>query len=542
MTLASPFPLTPDVLVIGAGVAGLLCALEAANRGLTVIVAFKTSHAKNCNSSYAQGGIAASLSWNTADSLTQHIQDTLNAGATLCDPVAVEAILSRGEAAIQRLITYGVSFDKAVDGQLALAKEAAHTHPRILHVDGDQTGIGILKVLIDHAKKHPNITALPHHQLVDIHTAELGVKIRGGSLTSHYASDSERINRSTSSVVGASLWNHPNEKAVSIQTPNVVLATGGYAGVYPNSTNPSSSRGDVLYLAHQAGANAENLHLIQFHPTGFMHEGHVRFLVSEALRGEGGRLINCKGEAFAPNYHPDGELAPRDVVARANDTEMHRTDHPCVYLDMTHLDKAYLQQRFPTIYGMAVDYGIDMATDPLPVAPAAHYCMGGIKTSPMGKTAVAGLFAVGEAASTGLHGANRLASNSLLECAVMGLGVVDDLVEAPTHPAILPLLLMSRANAEAVKHLEKVQATLTSIMHTSLGLRRSVQGLSEAKVALGNMASEMNPYSYTLEKRDVAATYFLVEQAINHALEMPYSCGAHYLEEPLESKTCSPTL
>jgi L-aspartate oxidase len=515
-----PSFLTTDVLVIGAGVAGLLCALEAAEKGLNVAIAFKTSHAKNCNTAYAQGGIAAALSWNTPDSLAQHVQDTLNAGATLCDPGAVEGILSRGEVAIQRLITYGVQFDTGVNGKLALSREAAHTHPRILHVDGDQTGIGILKVLIDHVKSHPNITALPHHQLVDLHTGKVA----------DIPKEDPSTTVGTTSVTGATLWNHQNARIVTLHAPNVVLATGGYAGVFPNSTNPSSSRGDVLYLASQTGAQVENLHLVQFHPTGFMHEGHIRFLVSEALRGEGGRLVNCHGEAFATRYHPDGELAPRDVVARANDAEMQRTQHPCVYLDMTHLEKVYLQHRFPAIYGMALDYGVDMANTPLPVAPAAHYCMGGIKTSPMGATAVAGLFAIGEAASTGLHGANRLASNSLLECAAMGLGVVEHLLPTRGLPTSLPRLLITRADAIMQASLEDVQHQLVSIMHHALGLRRTEGGLRAATHRLATLSTEINPFSNILEKRDVAATYFLVEQAVHHALAMPYSCGAHYME------------
>jgi L-aspartate oxidase len=503
-----PQSLQGDVLVVGAGLAGLVAALQSAEAGKQVLLAFKPKDVMASNSAYAQGGIAAYVAWNTADSLEAHVQDTLDAGAGYNNEDVVRLVLNEGNEAIESLIHWGVRFDEGEAGQLALTREGAHSQRRILHVNGDQTGIGVILPLIQRVKENPNIRVLPHHALQALHQHEAGF------------------------ITGATLWDARQQVFRLIKTPNVVLATGGYAGLFLHATNTTVEGVLPLILADHAGARLKDLHLVQFHPTAFLFEGDVGFLVSEALRGEGGRLLNHKGERFLSDIHPLAELAPRDVVARAIADEMRRTAHPNVYLDMTHHPKAFLERRFPYIFKQALHYGVDMSKNPLPVAPAAHYCMGGIESSWQGKTAVSGLFAIGESSCTGLHGANRLASNSLLECVVMGKQVVSCLkpphlpapfvwdasfYKAPLPPATYEAFLQS----------------LKRLLWEHLGLHRrpsDYQTLRHALIDLKSTYGSEAPFH---------AFYRLVESALSHAEAMPFACGSHFVD--LKGKPLSTT-
>ena len=479
-----------DLLIIGAGLAGLTAALTAAESGLKVLLAFKPKDATESNSAYAQGGIAAYVEWNTPDSLEQHVQDTLEAGAGYNNEVVVRHILAEGNDAIKTLMRYGVAFDLDPEGVPALTQEGAHSQRRILHVNGDQTGVGIVTPLIERVKATSNIQILPFHALEALHQGK------------HHA------------IVGATLYDSKQAQKRYIHTSNVVLATGGYAGIYLHATNTATDGVQALFLAHQAGATLKDLHLVQFHPTAFVTEGQVRFLASESLRGEGALLVNADGQRFMEAVHPLGELAPRDVVARAIASEMLRTKHPCVYLDMRHRSQAFLEHRFPNIYRTALVSGIDMAKDLLPVAPAAHYCMGGIDATWQGETAISGLFAIGEASCTGLHGANRLASNSLLECVVMGRNVVEVLKKTPPPNTMLSCTVALQSKDAGFLNKIKI------LMWQYLGLQRSQVGYDALRLEIDTL-EDLYPQEEAL--------IFLMKTALSHAQNMPRSCGSHHI-------------
>ena len=506
MVMSSPFlenlpTFKTDVLIIGAGLAGLITALEAEAAGFDVTLAFQAKNSFTSNSAYAQGGIASFLQWNAQDSLEAHVQDTLIAGAGYNDESAVRDILLQGGRAIETLMRYGVRFDQDDDQHPALTREGGHSHRRILHVHGDQTGLGILTPLIERVKRSTRIRILSQHRLQALHQGENG------------------------QIVGASLYHRPHHTLQGVESSQVVLATGGYAGMYRYATHSALEGADALYLAHQAGARLQDLHLVQFHPTAFMKDGNIQFLVSESLRGEGGILLNTQGHRLMEGVHPLGDLAPRDVVARAIDAEMRRTDHPSVYLDMRSHPQTFLSQRFPYIYRRALEAGVNMACDLLPVAPAAHYCMGGIHTTPKGQSSVAGLFAIGEARRTGLHGANRLASNSLLECVVMGLNVVDAFTIQPSARIEQTLQLPFSKTPSSLQH-EKTLTDLKSLMWQYLGLQRDSEAypLFQKKLEMLENANKQDASFKSL--------YFVAKTALAHAEAMPISCGSHFVKVP----------
>src|SRR5215210_4779074 len=344
-----------DFIVVGSGIAGLRAAVELAGAGARVTVLTKDRREES-NTEYAQGGVAVALS--EEDEVSLHEEDTLAAGAGLCDERAVEALVGEGPRYIQELIEWGAEFDRE-GGRLLFTREAAHSRPRILHAQGDATGHEIAR---DPLVRAPRV-----------------LFARG-----------------------------------------VVLATGGAGALYLHTTNPAVATGDGMAMAYRAGAELSDMEFVQFHPTALNLEEAPRFLLSEALRGEGGVLRNSSGRRFMPRYHDAAELAPRDVVTRSIVAEMGRTATRTVFLDMTAFDAAHLRRRFPKIYRTCMQYGLDLAREPIPVGPAAHYVMGGVRTDLEGRTTLPGLYAAGEAAFTGVHGANRLASNSLLEGLVFG--------------------------------------------------------------------------------------------------------------------------
>ena len=396
--------MNPEFLVIGAGVAGLRAAIELAEAGPVLVVA--KDSLRESSSEYAQGGIAVALSDD--DEVELHEQDTLYAGDGLCNRAAVRTLVEEGPAAIQQLIEWGAAFDRSGAG-LAFTREAAHSRSRILHAHGDSTGREIARTLYRKACSLPNVS------------------FRSYSATTDLLLDN--------GVVGALLYDAASRTTTAIHARAVLLATGGLGRIFLNTTNPDVATGDGVAMAFRAGAEISDIEFVQFHPTALFVEGAPCFLLSEALRGEGGALRNLAGEAFMSRYHPLKELAPRDVVARAIVTEMARTGASHVWLDLRDMNGEFLRERFPRIYQTCLQYGVDITSQPAPVRPAAHYAMGGVRTDLEGRAALPRLFAAGEVAATGVHGANRLASNSLLEGVVFGVRAGRAMRETGSAPA-----------------------------------------------------------------------------------------------------------
>ncbi|SPF38539.1 L-aspartate oxidase 1 [Syntrophobacter sp. SbD1] len=391
-----------DYLVIGSGIAGLTFALKAARSGSVAIVTKKDRLETNTN--YAQGGIACVVGQD--DSFDLHVQDTLEAGDGLCHPEVVDFVVKTGPDRIGDLLALGVAFNRGAEpNSFDLGREGGHSRNRILHAQ-DMTGRAVEKVLIAAAESDPNIVIFENHMVLDLIVQQQSMK--AGSLDL-YQKDICR---------GAYILDIAGEQIHTFVANSVLLCTGGAGKVYLYTSNPDVATGDGLAIAYRAGARLANLEFVQFHPTCLYHPTAKNFLISEAVRGEGGRLIDRRGRAFMEKYHPLGDLAFRDIVARAIDTEMKRTGDDCVFLDISHKGGEFLKERFPNILQKCLSLGIDITKDPIPVVPAAHYMCGGIITNAAGRTTIQNLYAIGECACTGLHGANRLASNSLLEAMV----------------------------------------------------------------------------------------------------------------------------
>ncbi|MBD2109887.1 L-aspartate oxidase [Nodosilinea sp. FACHB-13] len=462
-----------DVLVIGGGAAGLYSALSIPPQWRIGLVTKDTLSISA--SDWAQGGIAAAIGVDDAVSL--HVADTLVAGAGLCDPQSVEHLASKAAPCIQRLVDLGVAFDRT-EGQLAMTLEAAHSRRRVLHA-ADTTGRAIVSILAEAVLQRPNITVFESAFALDLWMVEGRCR---GALVAH----SQQLQ-----------W---------LSAQATVLATGGGGQVYAQTTNPTASTGDGVAMAWRAGAQLRDLEFVQFHPTSLAEPGAPPFLISEAVRGEGAHLVDRQGYRFAFDYHPDGELAPRDVVSRAIFHHLQKTGDNRVWLDMRPIPPDRLQYRFPNILQVCRTWGIDPLTDPVPVSPAAHYWMGGITTDLRSQTTIPSLYAVGENASTGVHGANRLASNSLLECLVYGAELANlplqadskvDLSAASATSALDEAALWSQDTAEdALLTLHQQREQLTQLMWDAAAISREQVRLEEAIAALSQWRTEWQQHPW----------------------------------------------
>ena len=507
-----------DFLIIGSGVAGLSLALKVARHG-TVAVVTKRARSDS-NTAWAQGGVASVTS--TEDSFELHIRDTLAAGAGLCDERVVRAIITDGPAAIRELIELGVHFDERVlengHRELDLGKEGGHSKRRVLHYR-DTTGREIEQCLLNAVEKNPNIHLLENHMAVDlITTGKLG-----------YTTEDR--------VVGSYVLDETNGEVKALRSDRVILATGGCGKVYLYTTNPSIATGDGVAMAWRAGAAIENMEFIQFHPTCLYHPEARSFLISEAVRGEGARLIDESGREFMARYHELKALAPRDIVARAIDAEMKRTGSPCVYLDITHKPPDFIRERFPNIYKSCLALGIDITERPIPVVPAAHYQCGGVETDLDGATTLRGLFAIGEVACTGLHGANRLASNSLLEAIVLADRCARALLRpkyAKYHQEI-DLPEWRPGNAQDVDELVVIYHNwdeIRRLMWDYVGIVRTNKRLQRASTRLRNLQREIQDFYWgfkltteLLELRNLCTVASLI---VDSALARKESRGLHF--------------
>jgi L-aspartate oxidase len=519
--MSAPLPSTfeTDFLVIGGGIAGLIFAIKAAEAGGSVTVLTKAASGE-ANTAYAQGGIASV--WSVDDSFESHVDDTLRAGAGLCNRSAVETIVRDGPEAVRELIALGTCFTRIEEGgedEYDLGREGGHTHRRVLHAQ-DLTGREIMRALGEAAAARPNIRVLENKLAVNllVEPAEGG----GGAPRCWGA---YVLDRTTLAV----------DKFTARAT---LLATGGAGKVYLYTTNPDIASGDGVAMAYRAGAPVANMEFIQFHPTCLYHPAAKSFLISEALRGEGAILRLPDGTPFMKRYHPDAELAPRDVVARAIDSEMKRLGLDCVYLDISHRSADFVRSRFPNIFKRCLSFGFDLTQAPIPVVPAAHYMCGGVMTDLSARTSIAALYAAGEVAMTGLHGANRLASNSLLEAAVMGRRAAaaareDVAASGERRPPDFPHWDPGRA----IRGEERVLITqswdeIRRLMWNYVGIVRSDQRLGRAMRRLQLIKAEVRSYYWEhLVDSDLVELRNLVEVAelmVRSAMARKESRGLHY--------------
>lgn len=492
-------PAETDFLVIGAGVAGLRAAIELAAAGRVVVLAKR--EVTDSNTQWAQGGIAAALS--DEDEISLHLQDTLQAGDGLCNPAAAKVLVEDAPERIEELIQWGTEFDREAT-KLTFGREGAHSRNRILHAHGDSTGREILRALYAKAKMLRNIS------------------VREFEFSTNLIVENGRVS-------GIRLTNDKNEPQ-SMTACAVLLATGGMGQLYRNTTNPGVATGDGVAMAFRAGAEVSDMEFVQFHPTALYLKNAPRFLLSEALRGEGAYLRNLELHRFMPKYHPMGELAPRDVVARAivHELEVSRAKEPVVYLDLTHLDANHVKARFPRIYATCMQYNIDITTELIPIRPAAHYAMGGVRSDLEGRCTLPGLYAAGEAAATGVHGANRLASNSLLEGLVFGAraggAMRNELRRAPASHAKSQRAVsngpVGPATEEVIREIQDLMWQDVGIVRTGIGLKRAMERLQQISPRVAHPQTRR-----AHEAQNIHLAGLLVARS---ALAREESRGAHY--------------
>lgn len=498
-----------DILIIGSGLAGQSAALRLANHCKVGLISKRSLD--DSASSWAQGGIAAVL--DDQDSVEAHIQDTLTAGAFLNDLPATRFVVENGRRAIDWLIEQGVLFSRE-SGNYHLTREGGHSARRVIHV-ADTTGLAVQQVLTAKVKNHPNITILEHHIAIDLIT---GIK----------------LGLSDKRCYGAYVLNNESGEVVTIGARNTLIATGGSGKVYLYTTSPDTSTGDGIAMAWRAGCAISNMEFIQFHPTCLYHPQAKSFLISEAVRGEGGLLKLPDGTRFMPDHDPRGELAPRDVVARAIDFEMKKRGLDCVYLDISHRPAAFLHEHFPNILARCLELGIDITQQPIPVVPAAHYTCGGIVSDLRARTTIAGLYVAGEASCSGLHGANRLASNSLLECIVFAEAAANDILTQPKN--VIPVLPKWDESRVTDPDEEVVIAhnwdELRRFMWDYVGIVRTTKRLQRAQHRIRLLAKEIDEFysnfkisNDLIELRNLVVTADLI---VRCALQRKESRGLHF--------------
>lgn len=492
-----------DVLIIGGGVAGSRAALAIDPRLETIIV--NKGKVSQSNSAYAQGGIAGVL--DPLDNISNHIQDTLAAGKDLCDQELVEYVCREAPRHIQELIEIGTDFDTE-DGKIALTKEGGHSHRRVAHALGDATGRELMRALVSAVHSRPSIQTWTKTPTLDLVTED--GKCRG-----------------------AIIWNRYHGKTL-IWAKQVILATGGAGCLFRESTNPPLATGDGHALAFRAGALLQDMEFMQFHPTVLYIAGGARYLVSEAVRGEGAYLRDCNGVRFMSEYHPDLELAHRDIVSRAITDRMVKTNHSCVYLDLTHLDPSLIKERFPNISKVCAGFGLDLSKDQIPVRPGAHYMIGGVKTDLQARTSVPHLWAAGEVTSTGLHGSNRLASNSLLEGLIFGAaagrGASAAALSQPDQfsASLLPDWDTEKRSDEDLNS-KDLRNSLASLMWRDVGITRSAKSLQNAKDKVDFWSRYVVDREFkTLSGWELQNMLLVAQLMIDSAIERRESRGVHF--------------
>lgn len=512
--------LETDFLVIGSGIAGLSFALKVAAHGPVVLIT--KSNPDESNTKYAQGGIAAV--WNDSDSIEKHVADTLNAGAGLCDEAIVRMVVEEGRSRVEELIALGAQFDKGKNGEYDLAKEGGHSENRILH-HKDVTGYEIERALLKQVRQHPRITVYDHYYAIDI-------------ITQHHLGEIVTSKTKDITCYGAYILNTSNGSIDTVLAKTTVMATGGIGHVYATTTNPSIATGDGIAMVYRAKGHVKDMEFVQFHPTSLYNPGeHPSFLITEAMRGFGGVLKTQDNNEFMHKYDPRGSLAPRDIVARAIDNELKTRGEDYVLLDCRHFDRKGFIEHFPNIYNKCMSIGIDPFIKMIPVIPAQHYLCGGIIVNDKGLSTINRLYAVGECACTGLHGANRLASNSLLEALVFAHRAAEYALTSITTVEKLPEV--PDWNAEGTEHAEEMilitqsQKEVQQIMSNYVGIVRSELRLKRAFDRLEILYKENEAlYDTTVltqklcELRNLICVGYLI---IKHAMRRRNSVGLHYM-------------